>query len=126
VQGEALKTDREKWDLRYSKESGAFPAPDEFLVTHEETLKSGRALDVACGRGGNALFLAERCYGVDAVDISFQALYQLQAEAIRRGLDIRCVAADLDWYPLPRDLYDLVIVFYFRAADAGLGCAERN
>jgi SAM-dependent methyltransferase len=113
VQGEALKNDREKWDLRYSKESRAFPAPDEFLVAHEEILRSGRALDVACGRGGNALFLAERGYSVDAVDISFQALYQLQAEAIRRGLDIRCVAADLDWYPLPRDFYDLVIVFYF-------------
>jgi tellurite methyltransferase len=108
-----LKTDREKWDLRYSKESGAFPTPDEFLVTHEEILRSGRALDVACGRGGNALYLAERCYSVDAVDISFQALCQLQAEAIRRGLDIRCVTADLDWYPIPRDLYDLVIVFYF-------------
>lgn len=108
-----MKNDREKWDLRYSKESGAFPAADEFLVTHEDILKSGRALDVACGRGGNSLFLAERGYSVDAVDISFQALYQLQAEAIRRRLDIRCVAADLDYYPLPRDRYDLVIVFYY-------------
>jgi tellurite methyltransferase len=113
VQGEALKKDREKWDLRYSKESGTFPAPDEFLVTHEEILRSGRALDVASGRGGNALFLAERDYSVDAVDISFQALHQLQAATVRRGLDIRCLAADLDCSPLPRDLYDLVIVFYF-------------
>lgn len=108
-----MKKDREKWDLRYSKESVAFPAPDEFLVDHEDILRSGRALDIASGRGGNSIFLAERGYGIDAVDISFQALFPLQAEAVRRGLDIRCVVADLDCYPLPRDLYDLVIVFYF-------------
>ncbi|MGO9566458.1 MAG: class I SAM-dependent methyltransferase [Desulfomonilaceae bacterium] len=108
-----MKNDREKWDLRYYKESGAFPAPDEFLLNHDEILRSGRALDVACGRGGNTIFLAERGYSVDAVDISFQALYPLQAEAVRRELDIRCVVVDLDTYPLPRDLYDLVIVFYF-------------
>lgn len=113
MQERALKNDREKWNLRHSKETGTLPAPDEFLVNHEEILKSGRALDVACGRGGNSIFLAERGYGIDAVDVSFQALFPLQAEAVRRGLDIRCVVADLDCYPLPRDLYDLVIVFYF-------------
>jgi len=108
-----VKTDREKWDLRYSKESEAFPLPDEFLVNHKNMLGSGRALDVACGRGGNAIFLAERGYSVDGVDISFQALYQLQTEALSRELDIRCVVADLDFFALPRNLYDLVIVFYF-------------
>src|SRR5208283_2133 len=77
VQERALKSDREKWDVRHSKEAGAFPAPDEFLVNHEEILRSGRALDVAAGRGGNSIFLAERGYGIDAVDISFQALLQL-------------------------------------------------
>lgn len=108
-----MKADREKWDMRYSKETGAFPAPDEFLVNHAGMLRSGRALDVACGRGGNAIFLAERGYSVDAVDISFQALYRLQTEAARRGLDIRCVVADLDCYSLATSLYDLVTVFYF-------------
>ena len=81
-----MKNDREKWDLRYSKESGAFPAPDEFLVAHEEILRSGRALDVACGRGGNALFLAERGYSVDAVDISFQALFSCKPRRSGGGL----------------------------------------
>jgi tellurite methyltransferase len=108
-----LKIDREKWELRYSKETRAFPAPDELLVSHAGILESGRSLDVACGRGGNALFLAEHRYSVDAVDISFQALHSLQTEAVRRGLDIRCLVADLDCYSLARNLYDLVIVFYF-------------
>jgi tellurite methyltransferase len=108
-----LKIDREKWELRYSRGTGTFPAPDEFLVRHADLLESGRALDLACGRGGNALFLAEHGYSVDAVDISFEALHPLQIEAVRRGLDIRCVVADLDYYSLARNLYDLVIVFYF-------------
>ena len=112
-QEKILKSDREKWDLRYSRESELFPVPDEFLVRHEALLKPGRALDVACGRGGNAIFLAERGYNVDAVDISFQAFGPLQSEAVRRGLDIRCVVADLDCYPLARGIYDLVIVFYY-------------
>jgi tellurite methyltransferase len=108
-----LKTDREKWDLRYSKETRAFPAPDEFLDSHASILTSGRALDLACGRGGNAIFLAERGYSVDAVDISFEALHPLQIEAARRGLDIRCLVADLDYYSPTENSYDLVIVFYF-------------
>ncbi len=108
-----MKTDREKWDLRYSKETGAFPSPDEFLISHASILESGRGLDVACGRGGNSIFVAERGYSVDAVDISLQALLPLQTEAVRRRLDIRCVVADLDCYSLARNLYDLVMVFYF-------------
>jgi tellurite methyltransferase len=108
-----LKADREKWDSRYAEEAGSFPAPDEFLIAHESLLKHGRALDLACGRGGNAIFLAERGYSVDAVDISFQALNPLHAEAVRRKLDIHCVVADLDRYFIPNDVYDLVIVFYY-------------
>ena len=110
-----MKNDREKWDLRYAREAQTIPAPDEFLIHHQGILRSGRALDVACGRGANSIFLAERGYSVDAVDISFQALYALQTEALRRRLEIRCVVADLDTYPLPRNLYDLVVVFYFFA-----------
>jgi SAM-dependent methyltransferase len=115
VQGDALKNDREKWDLRYAGEARNLPAPDEFLVDHQDMLRAGRALDAACGRGANAIFLAERGYSVDAIDISIQALYFLQAEALRRGLDVRCVVADLDSYPLQRDIYDLIVVFYFFA-----------
>ena len=106
-------SDREKWNQRYAHESGDIPAPDPFLVQHSELLKSGRALDVACGRGGNAIFLAESGYAVDAMDISDIALSRLQAYAEKRGLNIRCVVADLDYLALPKQLYDLMVVFYF-------------
>jgi tellurite methyltransferase len=91
------------------------PRPDEFLVTHAPLLTSGIALDLACGRGGEAIFLAERGYRVHAVDISIQALSQLHRVARSRGLDIQPVIADLDYFPLPKDFYDVIVVFYFFA-----------
>ena len=82
-------TDREKWNQRYADEPPDIPAPDPFLVQHNDLLKSGRALDLACGRGGNAIFLAESGYAVDAVDISDIALARLQVYSEQLGLDIR-------------------------------------
>ena len=108
-----MKTDREKWDARYASKEADFPAPDSFLVEHRHLLTSGRALDLASGMGADALFLARHGYAVDALDISFTALYRLQRKAQRVGLDIRPAVVDLDDFPLPRGLYDLVAVFHF-------------
>ena len=108
-----MKTDREKWDRRYQAESEDFGSPDEFLLEHGLLLTSGRALDLACGLGANAIFLAQCGYAVDALDISFVALSKLVAESRRRGLDIGCVVADLDDFPVPQARYDLIVVFYF-------------
>lgn len=110
-----MKSDREKWDSRYGGEGDSLPPPDAYLVEHAGLLTSGTALDLACGLGANAVFLAHRGYRVDAVDISFVALSRLQALADRLDLHIRTVAADLDSFPLPKAMYDLVIVFYFFA-----------
>jgi tellurite methyltransferase len=105
--------DRVKWDGRYGRETTELPPPDEFLVDHADLLGGGRALDVACGRGATSLFLADRGLAVDAVDISYVALSRLQSEARRVGARVRPFVADLDYYPLPREIYDLVTVFYF-------------
>jgi tellurite methyltransferase len=108
-----LKNDREKWNQRYADEPADIPAPDPFLVQRSDLLKTGRALDLACGRGGNAIFLAQSGYAVDAIDISDIALSKLQVYANQQGLSIRCIVADLDHFPLPTAAYDLVVVFYF-------------
>jgi tellurite methyltransferase len=108
-----LRNDREKWNRRYAGEPTDIPTPDPFLVQHSDLLRSGRALDIACGRGGNAIFLAEAGYAVDAIDISDIALSKLQVYADQRRLNIRCVVADLDYFTLPKECYDLVVVFYF-------------
>ena len=75
-------TDREKWNERYT--SGAYAArthPTQLLADWIDQLPRGRALDVACGAGRNALYLAEHGYAVDAVDISSVALDRARAAA---------------------------------------------
>ncbi len=74
----------------------------------------GRALDVACGVGRNALFLAEQRFRVTAVDISDEALGQLRREAESRGLSIECCRVDLESDPvLPAGPFDLVLVLFY-------------
>ena len=111
-----MRSDREKWDARYGREKTYLPPPDEFLVDNASLLGAGRALDVACGRGASSLFLAERGFEVDAVDISYTALSRLLTEARHVAARVRPFVADLDYYPLPREIYDLVTVFYFFSA----------
>ncbi len=108
-----MRQDRRKWDLRYERQPGDIRGPDPFVAEHSRLLDRGIALDLACGTGGNSLFLAQRGYTVEAIDISIAALRVLQAEARGRGLPITCIAADLDLFPLPRGRYDLVVVFNF-------------
>ncbi|MBI4965542.1 MAG: class I SAM-dependent methyltransferase [Desulfomonile tiedjei] len=108
-----MQQDRERWDKRHLEERSTAPTPDPWLVEHAGMLESGQCLDLACGRGGNALFVAERRYTVHAVDISLTALSDLQTEANRRNLDVQCIVMDLDYCSLPAGPYDLVLVFYF-------------
>ncbi len=108
------RDDRQKWDARWAEMEEPAP-PDALLQEAEELLSGGLALDLACGRGQNALWLAAHGYRVLGVDGSRVALSSAREEAVRRGLGRRVlfVQADLDvWRPLPAT-YDLVAVFRF-------------
>jgi tellurite methyltransferase len=109
-------SERERWNRKYAQGEGpAHFAPKDFLTEHAGLLTGGRALDAACGFGGNALYLAARGYYVDAVDVSEVALLQVQGEARRRGVHDRVhpVQADLDRWWVPPARYDLILVFYY-------------
>ncbi len=76
------EADRIKWDKRHRAKSGEeMSPPSEFIKRWIDRCPGGRALDVACGRGPNALFLAASGYEVDAVDISTEALNNAQRAA---------------------------------------------
>lgn len=106
--------DRLRWDRRWAEEGicRVFE-PHPLLLRYAGQLSGGHALDLACGRGQNALWLAEHGYSVDAIDISPVALEQARTEAAQRGLPVNFVEADLDTYVLPVAAYDLIAVFYF-------------
>jgi tellurite methyltransferase len=97
------------------KERGDDPwRPDNWLERVLPLLPAGTVLDIACGRGRNALFLAEKGYTVTAVDNAEQGLSQLRSEAARRGLTLTLHRQDLEARPeLPGGEYDLVVQFFY-------------
>jgi 2-polyprenyl-3-methyl-5-hydroxy-6-metoxy-1,4-benzoquinol methylase len=103
-------SERDKWEARYaSRAEEQAAAPSRLLVEHRHLLPAGRALDVACGDGRNALWLARQGYAVDAIDIAFAGLARLAAAAQREGLVVRPIQANLEEIPLPRDRYAVVV-----------------
>jgi len=76
---------------------------------------AGDALDLACGLGGNALFLARRGFRVSAWDISPAAIARLAALAGLLGLKIEAQARDVEAGPFPREAFDVVAVSRFLA-----------
>ncbi|MBN1563034.1 MAG: class I SAM-dependent methyltransferase [Anaerolineae bacterium] len=108
--------DRQKWDQRYADPSHQLGKRAHTLLQQfaPPAIPGCRALELACGLGYSALWLAEQGYTVDAIDISFEALRRAQTEKLRRHLtNLTFIAADLDHFPLPGYAYDLVYGFRF-------------
>jgi SAM-dependent methyltransferase len=106
--------ERQRWDERYA--SGDYRPrswPTAFLEQWAPAFGVGRALDVACGTGRNALYLAEHGFDVTGVDISEVAIERASHEARARGLDVEFLAADLDHFT-PDGLFDVITVIRFR------------
>ncbi len=111
------EADRNRWQNKY-RDSKALTAidPDEELVHYADCLpESGRALDLACGRGKNSLYLAQRGLAVTAADISQNGLDRLMQAAESLGLEgnIQPLCVDLDNYQIGQSGYDLIVVVRF-------------
>ncbi|MFQ5594853.1 MAG: class I SAM-dependent methyltransferase [Anaerolineae bacterium] len=104
--------DRRRWNERYRQRGLSFD-PAGLLVEHADLLKGGRGLDLACGTGANAFFLAEHGYRVDAIDLSDVGLQIAQAEGRRRGVSVNWIQAAAASLPLPGPAYDCIVVFRF-------------
>ncbi|CAN5230509.1 methyltransferase domain-containing protein [soil metagenome] len=115
----AWMTAGERWNARYTQDFQPFPdAPAPWLVAHRALLTGGgRALDVACGDGRNARYLAQHGYTVDAIDASDVAIEALRAAAQERGLAIRPLVVDLEHEPPPPGPYDVVVTMNFLQRD---------
>ena len=96
------------WDERYRK--GEFATePHPLVVKAASMLPPGRALDLACGAGRNARYLADRGWNVIAIDASQPAV------DIVRSLGIDARVLDLEREPLPfaDASFDLVCIIHF-------------
>jgi len=118
VSGSSLQI--EKWQKRYIVDANApLKPPLETIVEAVTTLKPGKALDLACGPGRHAVWLANLGWSVDAVDGSPAALDQLRSFAKESGCTqkINTTCTDLEVEPpvfqLPQDNYDLIINCHF-------------
>lgn len=105
--------DRQKWNQRY-QEPGGGGEPSRFLQALGPRLpERGRALDVAGGRGREALWLARRGLDVTLVDISEVALVQAEAAAREAGVGLQTRQVDLETGALPPGPFDLVLCLNF-------------
>lgn len=110
--------DREFWNEKHGQVQVGGWVPRPWLVDHRELLDDlspGRGLDVACGRGREALYLAESGFDVDAVDVSDVAVDAVRESAQERGLAVRATRVDLLAHPapFPSPPYDVIVGFYF-------------
>lgn len=104
--------DAQDWDERYAEKPRLWSEePNRFVAEELEGLEPGSALDLACGEGRNAVWLAEKGWEVTGVDFSAVALARAHRMAGDREVEVDWVVADiLDWDPGRR--FDLVLVAY--------------
>ncbi|MBE3011697.1 class I SAM-dependent methyltransferase [Microbispora sp. NEAU-D428] len=106
--------DARSWDEMYRDRDQVFSgAPNGVLVTEVAGLPPGRALDVGCGEGADALWLARRGWQVTAVDVSRTALRRAAAAAADVAGGVAWECADLIAVPPPARAFDLVSAQYF-------------
>lgn len=122
------QADRDKWNARYLAGAYEMRTHPSALLEHwagrlQVTGPAPRAIDIACGAGRNALFLARRGWHVDAIDISAVALGRLRGAANEASFPVACAETDLEPASSALDgiedrRYDLALVI--RYADTAL------
>jgi len=108
--------DQIRWDKQHLNSPGA-QSPSAFLRAIVESeawpLPRGTALDVACGKGRNAIYLAQHGFVVTALDISQVALAEGQQRARQQNLQIEWQQCDLETSERVSGDFDLVINFNY-------------
>ncbi|MEV4223443.1 FAD-dependent oxidoreductase [Nonomuraea sp. NPDC049725] len=107
----------EFWDARYSESDRVWSGnPNDILVREAADLPPGTALDLGCGEGADAIWLAGRGWRVTAVDVSGVALERAARQAAEAG-----VADRVDWQrhdlgrSFPEGVYDLVSAHFLHS-----------
>ena len=109
---------QDQWNERYRQGEHSGDVPDAFLIgcsVYWDLLESRAALDLACGAGRHAIFLAEQGFETTAIDFAGAGLEMARGRAAERGLDLETRMLDLEAEDvnLGVEVFDLIVVVHF-------------
>ena len=108
--------DAHYWNEKFINRSDMPLEPEKTLVENIQYLKRGSVLDIACGDGRNALFLAEKGFDVTGIDFSSEALKRLNKFAKRAGHKIDTKEVDLSKSDSLEDIgvFDNILINHYK------------
>lgn len=108
------------WDERYASTPLLWSRePNRFVADRCATLEPGRALDLACGEGRNAIWLATRGWRVTAIDYSAVAIERAATLAEAAGVELELRREDVLTATLEPAAYELVLLSYLQLPSDG-------
>ena len=107
----------QEWEERHRQ--GQDETPEPLVMSIAVSLPAGKALDLACGPGRNALWLAGHGWDVTAVDGSAAGIESLLERAAARGFPVNAVVADLEQhqYKIEPSAWDLIVMTRYHQRD---------
>lgn len=106
---------RDHWDRKYAEAEQLWAlTPNRSFEAEAADLAPGRALDLACGEGRHAIWLAKRGWQVTAVDFSEVAIAKARARAASEQVDIDLRCADLLEFEPEPEAFDLVLILFLQ------------
>jgi 2-polyprenyl-3-methyl-5-hydroxy-6-metoxy-1,4-benzoquinol methylase len=111
---------RQDWNAKYAAQDLVWgEEPNRFVAAELGDLSPrGRALDLACGEGRNAIWLAKLGWQVMAVDFSHVAIERARRLAARQGVTVEWACDDVARCDLPADAFRLVLIAYLQLPPA--------
>jgi len=117
---------QQEWDERYAAEEQLFSGrPNTVLVAEASDLQPGRALDIGCGEGADAVWLATQGWTVTGLDVSRVALDRAASNAKNAGVEVDWLHSGLVEASLPAGGFDLVSAQYPALPSSATHDAER-
>jgi SAM-dependent methyltransferase len=124
------------WDDRYRSQS-ELSAPTPLVVETARRLPRGRVLDLACGTGRNALWLASNGWSVTAVDGSAAAIEKLRLHAGTLPMETHIADLEKGEFAIAESSWDLILACYYLQRDLfvlpkgvnrlpNIGCVPEN
>jgi SAM-dependent methyltransferase len=109
----------DEWDARYRERDAMWSGqPNGRLVAEVSDVAPGRALDVGCGEGADAIWLAGQGWTVTAIDVSDVAIQRARAAAERMGAAVEWMSGDVLHTAWPAGAFDLISMQYPALAKA--------